>query len=152
LVGPLGSLSIQPTTRASGPEEPPMSIPQSAGGPISSRADLVAHIAAGAKPRQRRRLGAGHEKIVYGLTDHKPLPYGAGPDKPSIRRLLEGMARFGWKPILEGENIIGLSQNGASLSLEPGGQFELSGAPLKSVHETCVEVNTHMAQVREVCA
>ena len=69
-----------------------------------------------------------------------------------IRALLEGMARFGWKPILEGENIIGLSQNGAALSLEPGGQFELSGAAVRSVHETCVELNTHRKQVREVCA
>jgi glutamate--cysteine ligase len=129
-----------------------MSIPQSAGGLISSRADLVAHIAAGEKPRERWRIGTEHEKFVYGLKDYKPLPYEAGADQPSIRRLLEGMARFGWKPILEGKNIIGLSQNGASLSLEPGGQFELSGAALKSVHETCVEVNAHMKQVREVCA
>jgi glutamate--cysteine ligase len=126
-----------------------MSIPQSAGGPISSRADLVAHIAAGSKPREQWRIGTEHEKFVYGLKDRKPLPYD-GPS--SIRALLEGMERFGWKPILEGENIIGLSQNGAALSLEPGGQFELSGAPLKTVHETCVEVNTHLKQVREVCA
>src|ERR1044071_2070407 len=60
------------------------------------------------------------------------------------------MRQFGWKPVLEGENIIGCLQNGASLSLEPGGQFELSGAPLKSVHETCAETNTHLEQVREV--
>ncbi|HEY4264853.1 MAG TPA: glutamate-cysteine ligase family protein, partial [Micropepsaceae bacterium] len=120
-----------------------MSIPQSAGGPISSRADLVAHIAAGSKPREQWRIGTEHEKFVYGLNDRKPLPYD-GPS--SIRALLEGMERFGWKPILEGENIIGLSQNGAALSLEPGGQFELSGAPLKTVHETCVEVNTHLKQ------
>jgi glutamate--cysteine ligase len=64
--------------------------------------------------------------------------------------LLEGMGRFGWQPVMEGENIIGNSLNGASLSLEPGGQFELSGAPLKSIHETCAEVNTHLAQTREV--
>ena len=54
------------------------------------------------------------------------------------------MQRFGWEPVREGENIIGLTQNGASLSLEPGGQFELSGAPLKTMHETCAEVNTHL--------
>ncbi len=83
------------------------------------------------------------------MRDHKPLPYDG---VSSIRALLEGMERFGWKPVLEGDNIIGLSQNGASLSLEPGGQFELSGAPLQNVHETCVEVRTHRNQVREVCA
>src|SRR5258706_6202528 len=60
------------------------------------------------------------------------------------------MQRFGWQPVCEGEHIIGLSQNGASLSLEPGGQFELSGAPLKTVHETCAEVDTHLEQTREI--
>ena len=126
-----------------------MSIPQSAGGPIESRDDLVAHIAAGAKPRADWRIGTEHEKFVYGMKDHKPLAY---TGKPGIRVLLEGMQRFGWQPIMEGENIIGLSQDSAALSLEPGGQFELSGAPLKNVHETCAEVNTHRHQVREVCA
>ena len=126
-----------------------MSIPQSGGGPISSRADLVAFIAAGCKPRADWRVGTEHEKFVYSLRDHKPLPY----DGPcSIRALLQGMTRFGWAPVLEGENIIGLSQNGATLSLEPGGQFELSGAAVQTIHQTCVEVNTHRNQVREVCA
>src|SRR5262245_27885249 len=126
-----------------------MSIPQSAGGLIGSRNDLVAHIAGGAKPRADWRVGTEHEKFVYDLKGYKPLPYeGDG----GIRVLLESMQRFGWRPILEGENIIGLTKDKASLSLEPGGQFELSGAPLKSVHQTCSEVTTHMDQVREVCA
>jgi glutamate--cysteine ligase len=126
-----------------------MSIPQSGGGPISSRADLVGFIAAGCKPRAEWRVGTEHEKFVYSLRDHKPLPY----DGPcSIRALLQGMTRFGWTPVLEGENIIGLSQDGATLSLEPGGQFELSGAAVQTIHQTCVEVNTHRNQVREVCA
>jgi glutamate--cysteine ligase len=126
-----------------------MSIPQSAGGPIESRDDLVAFLAAGAKPRADWRIGTEHEKFVYGLKDCKPLPY---EGRPGIRTLLEGMQRFGWTPIKEGENIIGLSQDGAALSLEPGGQFELSGAPLKTIHEACAETNTHRHQVREVCA
>jgi glutamate--cysteine ligase len=126
-----------------------MSIPQSAGGPISSRADLVAHIAGGSKPREQWRIGTEHEKFVYDLKGHKPLPY---EGVPGIRALLERMQRFGWQPVMEGEYIIGLSQNGVSISLEPGGQFELSGAPLKTIHETCVEVNTHLKQVREICA
>ncbi len=126
-----------------------MSIPQSAGGPINSRADLVAHMAEGSKPRADWRIGTEHEKFVYGLKNYKPLPY-EGPT--GIRALLEGMERFGWAPIREGENIIGLSQDGAAISLEPGGQFELSGAPLKTIHETCVETNTHLKQVREIFA
>jgi glutamate--cysteine ligase len=126
-----------------------MSIPQSAGGPIHSRDALVAHIASGAKPRNAWRIGTEHEKFVYSLKDYKPLGY---EDHPGIRQLLEGMARFGWKPIMEGRNIIGLSLGAAALSLEPGGQFELSGAPMTHVHEACDELNTHRHQVREVCA
>src|SRR3984957_18151635 len=124
-----------------------MSIPQSAGGPIQSRDDLVRHLSQGSKPRDAWRIGTEHEKFVYDLKTQKPLAYDG---KPGIRGLLEGMARFGWDPILENGNIIGLTQNGASLSLEPGGQFELSGAPLKTVHETCAEVNTHLIQTREI--
>src|ERR1700761_9370753 len=104
-----------------------MSIPQSAGAPIASRDDLVRHLAEGSKPKSDWRIGTEHEKFVYDLRTHKPLAY-AG--RPGIRSLLECMDRFVWQPVLEGVNIIGLSQNGASLSPEPGGQFELSGAPL----------------------
>jgi glutamate--cysteine ligase len=124
-----------------------MSIPQSAGGPIGSRDDLVRHLADGSKPKADWRIGTEHEKFVYDLSTHKPLAY---EGTPGIRGLLEGMRRFGWEDVREGDNIIGLSQNAASLSLEPGGQFELSGAPLKTVHQTCSEVNTHLEQVREV--
>ncbi len=127
-----------------------MSIPQSAGGPIEQRDDLVRHIAQGAKPKPDWRIGTEHEKFVYDLRSHKPLAYDA---HPGIRGLLEGMRRFGWEPVVEGDNIIGLKQkDGATLSLEPGGQFELSGAQLQNVHETCNELNTHQSQVREVCA
>jgi glutamate--cysteine ligase len=126
-----------------------MSIPQSAGGPIEARDDLVRYLAQGAKPKAEWRIGTEHEKFMYCLKTHKPLPY---EGTPGIRVLLEGMRRFGWEPLMEGDHIIGLSQNGASISLEPGGQFELSGAPLQSVHQTCAEVNTHQQQVREVAA
>jgi glutamate--cysteine ligase len=130
-----------------------MSIPQTAGGPIGSREDLVSHLAQGAKPRADWRIGTEHEKFVYSLKTLKPLRYeGANPGDPSIRTLLRGMETFGWKPIYEGLNVIGLTQDGASISLEPGGQFELSGAPLESVHQTCSELATHRNQLREVCA
>jgi glutamate--cysteine ligase len=124
-----------------------MSIPQSAGGLIESRDDLVRHLADGSKPKDAWRIGTEHEKFVYDLRTRKPLAY---EGQPGIRSLLEGMRRFGWQDVNEGENIIGLTQSGASLSLEPGGQFELSGAPLKTVHETCAEVNTHLEQTREI--
>src|SRR5678809_296786 len=126
-----------------------MSIPQSASGPIQSRDDLVRQLSKGCRPKEQWRIGTEHEKFVYDLKTHKPVAY---ESKPGIRQLLEGMQRFGWQPVREGGHIIGLSQNGAALSLEPGGQFELSGAAVRSVHETCVELNTHRKQVREVCA
>ena len=124
-----------------------MSIPQSAGGPIESRDDLVHFLSRGCKPRHDWRIGTEHEKFVYDLKTLKPLAY---EGRPGIRQLLEEMTRFGWQPVMEGEHLIGHTMDGASLSLEPGGQFELSGAPLKSVHETCAEVNTHLGQTRIV--
>ena len=124
-----------------------MSIPQSAGGAIESRADLVRYLETGSKPKSEWRIGTEHEKFVYDLKTMKPVPYDG---RNGIRAMLEGMRRFGWEPVMEGDNIIGLSQDGASISLEPGGQFELSGAALKSVHQTCAEVNTHQEQVREI--
>jgi glutamate--cysteine ligase len=124
-----------------------MSIPQSASGPIESRDDLIRHLSRGCRPSADWAIGTEHEKFVYDLTTRKPVAYDG---KPGIRQLLEGMQRFGWQPVLEGGNIIGLTQNGASLSLEPGGQFELSGAAVKTVHETCAEVALHQQQTREV--
>ena len=124
-----------------------MSIPQSERGPIGSRDDLVKYLEGGCKPKAQWRIGTEHEKFVYDLKTMKPVAY---EGRPGIRGLLEGMRRFGWAPVMEGNNIIGLSQDSASISLEPGGQFELSGAPLKSVHETCSEVNTHQEQVRQI--
>ncbi len=82
-----------------------MSIPQSAGGPIASRDDLVRHLAEGSKPKEQWRIGTEHEKFVYDLKTHKPLAY---EGRPGIRALLEGMRRFGWQDVNEGENIIGL--------------------------------------------
>jgi glutamate--cysteine ligase len=130
-----------------------MSIPQSASGPIQSRDDLVRQLSKGCRPKTEWRIGTEHEKFVYDLKTHKPVAYDG---RPGIRQLLEGMQRFGWQPVREGDNVIGLvgsgAQEGASISLEPGGQFELSGAPLATVHETCAEVATHQQQTREVAA
>ncbi len=125
-----------------------MSIPQQGGGPIQSRDDLIGYFESACKPREDWRIGTEHEKFGYRLADHKPLPYEGGP---SVRAMLEGLAaRFDWEPVREKGNIIGLAKDGANISLEPGGQFELSGAPLETLHQTCDEVNEHLAEVREV--
>ncbi len=125
-----------------------MSIPQSGGGPIERFEQLAEYMESGSKPKADWRIGTEHEKFGY-LTDTlAPVPYD-GPR--SIRALLEGLRdRFGWTPVMEQENIIGLTRNGANVSLEPGGQFELSGAPLVSVNEVRAEFDQHMAEVKAV--
>jgi glutamate--cysteine ligase len=104
--------------------------------PIGTRDELVAWFEAGCKPKAQFRAGTEHEKFAFTLKDRRPVPY-AGP--VSIRKLLEGMHDLlGWDPIMEGENIIGMFDvtGGGAISLEPGGQFELSGAPVENVHQT----------------
>ncbi|MFC3569462.1 glutamate--cysteine ligase [Paracoccus simplex] len=128
-----------------------MSIPQQGGGPIERPEQLVEYIAAGEKPREAWRIGTEHEKFGYRHADLMPLPYEAAPGQPSVKAMLEGLqSRFGWTPVLEAGNIIGLERDGANVSLEPGGQLELSGAPLETIHQTCDEVNQHLAEVKTV--
>jgi glutamate--cysteine ligase len=118
--------------------------------PIETRAELVAWFEAGIKPKSRFRLGTEHEKFVFTLDGYNPVPY---EGRRSIRALLEGMQYLlGWEPIVEDGNIIGLFDvtGGGAISLEPGGQFELSGAPVETVHQTCSELMAHLAQVKEV--
>jgi len=118
--------------------------------PIDSRDELVAWFAAGEKPRGRFRVGTEHEKFAFTLARNGPVPYDGAR---GIRALLEGMQLLlGWEPIMDGPNIIGLSDvtGGGAISLEPGGQFELSGAPVSSIHRTCSELMAHLAQLREV--
>lgn len=128
-----------------------MSIPQQGGGPIERPEQLVEYIASGEKPRQDWRIGTEHEKFGYRHSDLMPLPYEAPAGQPSVKAMLDGLReRFGWTPVLEAGKIIGLERNGANVSLEPGGQLELSGAPLETIHQTCDEVNQHLAEVRAV--
>ncbi len=118
--------------------------------PIERRDDLVHWLAQGAKPKSQFRIGTEHEKFVFTREDHRPVPY---EGRRGIRALLEGMQHLlGWQPIMEGPNIIGLFDvpGGGAISLEPGGQFELSGAQVECVHQTSSELMAHLAQVREV--
>lgn len=118
--------------------------------PISSVQELTDYLAAGNKPKDRFRIGTEHEKFVFFRKDNSPVPYFG---EASISALLKGLqAKSGWEPITDGDNIIGLGeQNGmGAISIEPGGQFELSGAPLENIHQTCKESNQHLAQVREI--
>ena len=125
-----------------------MSIPQSGGGPIERHEQLAEYLAAGCKPRDDWRIGTEHEKFGYCRDTLQPIPYD-GPR--SVRAVLEGLRdRHGWAPVKEAGHLIGLVKDGANISLEPGGQLELSGAPLETIHQTCDEVNTHLAEVKDI--
>ncbi|MCO5160351.1 MAG: glutamate--cysteine ligase [Mesorhizobium sp.] len=118
--------------------------------PIEGIDELVGYLAAGNKPREKWRIGTEHEKFPFYVDGNAPVPY-AGPR--GIKALLDGMkGMLGWEPIIDAGNIIGLVEptGQGAISLEPGGQFELSGAPLESIHQTCREGNAHLAQLREI--
>ncbi|NBB70236.1 MAG: glutamate--cysteine ligase [Alphaproteobacteria bacterium] len=116
--------------------------------PVESKADLVAYLAAGEKAPGAFRIGTEHEKFVYRRADLRPLAYEGGR---GIRWLLERFAdRFGWQIKREGGLPVALERERASITLEPGGQFELSGAPLATLHDTCREANRHLAEVKAI--
>jgi glutamate--cysteine ligase len=119
---------------------------------IQSRGDLVAQIERGAKPKAEWRIGTEHEKIPFYRDSLRPVPY-EGP--AGISALLHGLAdRFGWRPVYDLDKMIALEEPsehlGGSITLEPGGQFELSGAPVRTIFQTCEEVGRHLSQVREI--
>src|SRR5262252_9714336 len=118
--------------------------------PIETRDELVAWLEQGMKPKSEFRIGTEHEKFPFTVSGREPVPY---EGRRGIRALLEGMRMLlGWEPIMEGENIIGLTAvtGNAAITLEPGGQFELSGAPVETIHETSSEIHAHLAQLAEV--
>jgi glutamate--cysteine ligase len=131
------------TTRTDDSESPP----------IESRDDLLATFAAGEKAPRDWRIGTEHEKFVFRTADHRAPSY---EEPGGIRDLLMGLTEFGWKPVIENgpngqQNVIALlgPYNG-TISLEPAGQFELSGAQLENLHETCVEAGRHLTQCKAI--
>ncbi len=124
-----------------------MSIPQSGGGPIEDFAQLAEMLASGSKPKADWRIGTEHEKFGWLTDTHAPLPY-AG-DR-SISALFTGLQAFGWTPVQEAGNTIGMTRNGANISLEPGGQFELSGAAVANMNDTAAELQNHLDEVRAI--
>ncbi|MDQ8758006.1 glutamate--cysteine ligase [Sphingosinicella sp. LHD-64] len=114
---------------------------------IESREDLLRVFANGEKPKIDWRIGTEHEKFVYRVEDYRAPSY---DEKGGIRDLLMGLTDYGWSPIFEGENVIALSGPDGTVSLEPAGQFELSGAQRTHLHETCAETGKHLAQVNAV--
>ncbi|MBU3077306.1 glutamate--cysteine ligase [Sphingomonas quercus] len=114
---------------------------------IEDKAQLIAYFAGGEKPPERWRIGTEHEKFVYARADHHAPSYA---EPGGIRDLLDGLTAYGWRPVEEGGNVIAMTGADGAISLEPAGQFELSGAPLDNLHETCAETARHLSQVKEV--
>jgi len=115
--------------------------------PITDRSQLVEFHAAGSKPREQWRIGTEHEKFGFRLDDLRPLTY---EGERGIEAMLRGMTRFGWQPVEEHGKVIALLRDGASVTLEPAGQFELSGAMLENIHDTCCETSCHLKEVKTV--
>jgi glutamate--cysteine ligase len=114
---------------------------------LETRDDLLAPFAKGEKRPEDWRIGTEHEKFVYRRSDRRAPSY----DEPGgIRDLLMAMTEFGWEPVEENGNVIALSGKDGTISLEPAGQFELSGAPLEHLHQTCAEAGRHLNQVKAI--
>ena len=115
---------------------------------VSTRDQLVEFLEDGCKPPEDWRIGTEHEKFAFDPETFRTLAY---EGKSGVREILERMCRFGWEPVLENGKPIGLKKpDNSSISLEPGGQIELSGAPLETIHQTCEELTNHLEQVKEV--
>jgi len=114
---------------------------------IEDKQQLIDYIAAGSKPKQDWSIGTEHEKFGFCIDSLKPVPY---EGERSIHAILTAISAFGWTPMMEGDTIIGLTKDGQSVTLEPGGQLELSGAMRKTLHETCAEVSSHLKLAKAV--
>ena len=114
---------------------------------IESRDDLLSVFSGGEKPPERWRIGTEHEKFVYRCDDHRAPSW---EEEGGIRDLLLGLTEFGWEPVLENGNVIALTGPDGTISLEPAGQFELSGAPLENLHQTCSEAARHLEQCKAI--
>lgn len=117
-----------------------------------NREDLIGAMSKGIKPKSEWRIGAEHEKFGF---DRQTLARPAYEGDNGIKAMLEGLQRFGWSPVEEGGHVIALERQNAegltaSISLEPGGQFELSGAPLRDIHDICSETGQHLVEVKSV--
>ena len=125
-----------------------MSIPQSGGGPIERYEQMAEYLASGCKPKEDWRIGTEHEKFGFCKDSLLPLPY---EGERSIHAVLSALRdRHDWQELREGGKLIGLTKDGANISLEPGGALELSGAPFETIHETCDEVNIHLKEVKDI--
>jgi glutamate--cysteine ligase len=115
--------------------------------PLTSRNQLLEYFTAGAKPKAQWRIGTEHEKFPFRLSTLQPVSYA---EPKGIKDLLQVLKIFGWRDVLANDTLIGLERAGVSISLEPGGQVELSGRPVPDLHETAAEIDQHFEELEEV--
>src|SRR5580704_7460666 len=115
--------------------------------PITDRRQLVEYFARAGKPKAEWRIGCEHEKFAYRLATLMPVSY---EEPRGLRDLLNALGDFGWKPVTEDGHVIGLTRGQTAISMEPGGQIELAGAPLANLHETAAENDQHLVEVNEI--
>jgi glutamate--cysteine ligase len=123
--------------------------------PVTTRDDLVSWFASGCKPADTHKIGTEHEKIPFYRAGNMPVPYQGANGVGGIREILENMGHtLGWTPIYDGEFIIGLADEsgGGAISIEPGGQFELSDAPFETIHQTSAELTAHFDALCPIAA
>ncbi len=118
--------------------------------PIEDPEQLAEYLRSAETPVEEFRVGTEHEKIALYEADLAPVPYGGERGILAILSVLRD--EHGFEPLLDDDRLVGLERDGASITLEPGGQLELSGAPLYSLHETCSEFNEHLALMKQVSA
>ena len=107
---------------------------------------LVSVFSDGCKTKDKWSIGTEHEKFGFSNKNLKPIKFN------SIEKIFELLSEnYNWEKVLENNKVISLKKNGSSITLEPGGQLELSGAPLKNLFQTCSEVNTHKDELNNVC-
>ena len=111
---------------------------------INSKEQIIEHFDTGIKETKNFKIGIEHEKFLFNLNDNKRVDYS------KIKEMFAALLEFGWNPILEKENIIGLNKEGKNITLEPGNQIELSGEKLSNIHEACAESQDYLFELRQV--
>jgi len=111
---------------------------------INSKEQIIEYFKSGIKKTQDFKIGIEHEKFLFNNHDNKRIDYS------KVKEMFSALLEFGWNPILEKENIIGLNKGGKNITLEPGNQIELSGDKLNHVHEACAESQDYLFELRQV--
>ena len=111
---------------------------------ITQKEQIINYFKSGIRESKDFKIGIEHEKFLFDQNKNKRIDY------PTILKMFKGLYEFGWKPILENKNVIGLKKGGKSITLEPGNQIELSGDQLNNIHEACSESQDYLFEIKQV--